>query len=84
MPSGYEVLVSNTFFNAKMLVCMLKKCVNLTKAQCPEMKLALIGMSRSEPTDRRSSRTGPKKILEDWSFQDLKIAKRTSKGLQEL
>ena len=35
----------------------------------------------SEPTDRRSSRTGPKKILEDRSVQDLKIAKRTSKDL---
>ena len=35
----------------------------------------------SEPTDRRSSRTGPKKILEVLSVQDLKIAKRTSKDL---
>jgi len=35
----------------------------------------------SVPTDRRSFRTGPKKILEDWSVQDLKIAKRTSKDL---
>ena len=31
------------------------------------------------PTDLRSFRTGPKKILEDRSVQDLKIAKRTSK-----
>ena len=29
----------------------------------------------------RSFRTGPNKILEDRSFQDLKIAKRTSKDL---
>ena len=35
----------------------------------------------SVPTDRRSFRTGPKKILEDRSVQDLKIAKRTSKDL---
>ena len=33
------------------------------------------------PTDCRSFRTGPKKILEDRSVQDLKIAKRTSKDL---
>ena len=39
------------------------------------------GLSYSVPTDRRSFRTGPKKILEDWSVQDLKIAKRTSKDL---
>ena len=37
--------------------------------------------SVSVPTDRRSFRTGPKKILEDRSVQDLKIAKRTSKDL---
>ena len=35
----------------------------------------------SVPTDRRSFRTSPKKILEDRSVQDLKIAKRTSKDL---
>ena len=35
----------------------------------------------SVPTDRRYFRTSPKKILEDWSVQDLKIAKRTSKDL---
>ena len=35
----------------------------------------------SVPTDRRSFRTGPKKILEDRSVQDLIIAKRTSKDL---
>ena len=35
----------------------------------------------SVPTDRRSFRTGPKKILEDRSVQDLKIAKRTCKDL---
>ena len=35
----------------------------------------------SVPTDRRSFRTGPKKILEVRSAQDLKIAKRTSKDL---
>ena len=35
----------------------------------------------SVPTDRRSFRTGPKKILEDQSIQDLKISKRTSKKL---
>ena len=35
----------------------------------------------SVPMDRRSFRTGPKKILEDLSVQDLKIAKRTSKDL---
>ena len=40
-----------------------------------------IGVGRSVPTDRRSFRTGPKKILEDRSVQDLKIAKRTSKDL---
>ena len=39
------------------------------------------GQYRSVPTDRRSFRTGPKKILEDRSVQDLKIAKRTSKDL---
>ena len=39
------------------------------------------GVPRSVPTDRRSFRTGPKKILEDRSVQDLKIAKRTSKDL---
>jgi hypothetical protein len=33
------------------------------------------------PTDRMSFRTGPKKILEDWFVQDLKIAKRISKNL---
>ena len=33
------------------------------------------------PTDRRSFRTGPKKILKVRSAQDLKIAKRTSKDL---
>ena len=33
----------------------------------------------SVPTDRRSFRTGPKKILKVRSVQDLKIAKRTSK-----
>ena len=38
-------------------------------------------MCISVPTDRRSFRTGPKKILEDRSVQDLKIAKRTSKDL---
>ena len=38
----------------------------------------------SVPTDRRSFRTGPKKILEDRSIQDLKIAKRTSFFIQEL
>ena len=37
--------------------------------------------SGSVPMDRRSFRTGPKKILEDRSVQDLKIAKRTSKDL---
>ena len=37
--------------------------------------------STSEPTDHRSFRTGPKKILEDRSVQDLKIAKRTSKDI---
>ena len=35
----------------------------------------------SVPKDRRSFRTGPKKILEDRSVQDLKIVKRTSKDL---
>ena len=35
----------------------------------------------SVPTDRRSFRTGPKKIQEDRPGQDLKIAKRTSKDL---
>ena len=35
----------------------------------------------SVPTDRKSVRTGPKNILEDRSFQDLKMAKRTSKDL---
>ena len=35
--------------------------------------------SNSVPTDRRSFRTGSKKILEDRFVQDLKIAKRTSK-----
>ena len=35
----------------------------------------------SVPTDRRSFRTGPKKILDDRSVQDLKIAKRTSRDL---
>ena len=35
----------------------------------------------SVPTDRRSFRTGPKKILEDQSVKDLKIAKRTSTDL---
>ena len=35
----------------------------------------------SVPTDRRSFRTSPKKIIQDWSNQDLKIAKRTSKDL---
>ena len=35
----------------------------------------------SVPTDHRSFRTGPKKILEVRSVQDLKIAKRTSKDL---
>ena len=35
----------------------------------------------SVPTDRRSFRTSPKKILEVRSVQDLKIAKRTSKDL---
>ena len=35
----------------------------------------------SVPTDRRSFRTSPKKILDDRSIQDLKIAKRTSKDL---
>ena len=35
----------------------------------------------SVPTDRRSFRTGPKKILEDRSVQDLKITKRTCKDL---
>ena len=40
----------------------------------------LIG-SGSVPTDCRSFRTGPKKVLEDRSIQDLKIAKRTSKVL---
>ena len=35
----------------------------------------------SVPTDRRSFRTGPKKIIEDRSVQDLKITKRTSKDL---
>ena len=38
----------------------------------------------SVPTDRRSFRTSPKKILEDWSVQDLKIARRTSFWIQEL
>ena len=38
-------------------------------------------MPSSVPTDRRSFRTGPKKILEDRFVQDLKIAKRTSKDL---
>ena len=38
-------------------------------------------LETSVPTDRRSFRTGPKKILEDRSVQDLKIAKRTSKDL---
>ena len=37
--------------------------------------------SNTVPTDRRSFRTSPKKILEDQSIQDLKIAKRTSKDL---
>ena len=35
----------------------------------------------SVPTDRRSFRTVPKKIVEDRSVQDLKIDKRTSKDL---
>ena len=35
----------------------------------------------SVPTDRRSFRTGPKKMLEVRSVQDLKIVKRTSKDL---
>ena len=35
----------------------------------------------SVPTDRRSIRTGPKKIIEVRSVQDLKIAKTTSKDL---
>ena len=33
------------------------------------------------PMDRGDFRTGPKKILEDRSVQDLKIVKRTSKDL---
>ena len=37
--------------------------------------------SNTVPTDRRSFRTSPKKILEDQSIQDLKIAKRTPKDL---
>ena len=41
----------------------------------------LLTIQHSVPTDRRSFRTGPKKILEDRSIQDLKTAKRTSKDL---
>ena len=37
--------------------------------------------SNTVPTDRRSFRTSPKKILEDQSIQDLKIVKRTPKDL---
>ena len=47
---------------------------------CSEVKEQHLVLS-SVPTDRRSFRTGPKKILEDRSVQDLKIAKRTSKDL---
>ena len=45
------------------------------------VKLQAVDRSTSVPTDRRSFRTGPKKIIEDRSVQDLKITKRTSKDL---
>ena len=38
-------------------------------------------LQTSVPTDRRSFRTGPKKVLEVRSVQDLRIAKRTTKDL---
>jgi hypothetical protein len=46
-----------------------------------EIPKVVNSLHTSVPTDCRSFRTGPKKILEDGSVQDLKIAKRTSKDL---
>ena len=49
---------------------------------CPELFIFCFNsLESSVPMDRRSFRTGPKKILEVRSVQDLKIAKRTSKDL---
>ena len=53
-------------------------------SQCATARWQLLLILRplcSVPTDRRSFRTGLKKILEDRSVQDLKISKRTSKDL---
>ena len=38
-------------------------------------------LTRSVPTDCRSLKTGLKKVLEDRSIKDFKIAKRTTKDL---
>ena len=47
----------------------------------PITKYVFKYLADSVPTDRRSFRAGPKKIIEDRSVQDLRIAKRTSKDL---
>ena len=72
---AYNTLVWKVLhiLNLNWIVSVMRKLRNCTGC--------LILIWSSVPTDRRSFRTGPKKIQEDRSVQDLKIAKRTSKDL---
>jgi hypothetical protein len=54
----------------------IDRAKELLQSSC---KISVQVQSDFVQTDRRSFRTSPKKILEDLSVQDLKIAKRTSK-----
>ena len=59
------------------LICLVSSSKLWVKAHYD----ALVHMRTIVPTDGRSFMTSPEKILEDWSFQDLKISKRTCKDL---
>ena len=80
--------LANAKCSAAILVDTPIPVFNFKEIVCGQSILSKVGpnnhvstVSTSVPTDRRSFRTSPKKILEDRSVQDLKIAKRTSKDL---
>ena len=76
------IMIVTTSLNLKhevFWVCLCRLQISLTGTKNATIFNIILWVS--VPTDHRSFRTGPKKILEDRSVQDLKITKRTSKDL---